>query len=84
MAYFAGYGFNKSIAPLMPYWLIKQLISRPIIRGFMSALLSSVMGNTDKITVYLEECRRLGIQVLPPMNESQIDFIIKEGKLVLV
>ena len=82
MAYFAGYGFNKSHSAayaLLAYQTAYLKAHYPV--AFMSALLSSVRGNTDKITVYLEECRRLGIQVLPPdVNESQIDFIIKEGK----
>ncbi|HHX50086.1 MAG TPA: DNA polymerase III subunit alpha, partial [Clostridia bacterium] len=82
MAYFAGYGFNKSHSAayaLLAYQTAFLKTHYPV--AFMSALLSSVMGNTDKVTLYLEECRRLGIEVLPPdVNESQIDFTIMEGK----
>ncbi len=42
---------------------------------YMAALLSCAMGNTDKLAEYIEECRQLGIEVLPPdVNESELDF----------
>src|SRR5260370_7335373 len=41
----------------------------------MSALLTSEAGNTDKIVKYINECREMGISVLPPdVNQSDLDF----------
>ncbi|MFN2154306.1 MAG: OB-fold nucleic acid binding domain-containing protein, partial [Anaerolineae bacterium] len=44
---------------------------------YMAALLTVEQGNTDKVSVFLGECRRLGIPVLPPdVNESDVDFAV--------
>ena len=44
---------------------------------FMTALLSCAMGDTDKLAGYIEECRQMGIEVLPPdLNESDLDFMV--------
>jgi DNA polymerase-3 subunit alpha len=82
MAYFAGYGFNKSHSAA--YALITYLTAyfkahHP--SEFMTAVLTSEMGNEDKIVAYLAECRRLNIRVLPPdVNDSERDFtIVPEG-----
>jgi DNA polymerase-3 subunit alpha len=46
----------------------------------MAAILTSEMGNSDKMVGYFAECRDLGIKVLPPdLNESQKDFTVVEG-----
>ena len=83
MAYFAGYGFNKSHSAAYAFLAYQTAYLKahyPV--EFMAALLSSVMGSADKVTVYIEECRRLGIEVLPPdVNESLIDFTVQEGKI---
>ncbi|MBK8270905.1 MAG: DNA polymerase III subunit alpha [Planctomycetes bacterium] len=51
---------------------------------FMAALLTYEMGDTEKVVDYIEECRRLGIEVLPPdINSSEVDFTVipaKDGK----
>lgn len=74
--YFSGYGFNKSHSTayaLISYQTAYLKTHFPL--EFMSALLSSEMGNTDKLVRYIEECRRMGIRVLPPsVNESQSKF----------
>src|SRR2546425_12400728 len=45
----------------------------------MAALLTSEMGNTDKVVRYINECRDLGIKVLPPVvNESDKDFTVTQ------
>jgi DNA polymerase-3 subunit alpha len=50
---------------------------------FMAAQLSCEAGNTDKITLYISECRDMGIQVLPPhVNESFQDFHVVGGKII--
>lgn len=81
MEYFAGYGFNKSHSAA--YALItfqtaylKQHYPAP----FMAALLSCEMGNSDKVVNYITECRRMGIEILPPdVNESEKGFTIVPG-----
>ena len=81
MAYFAGYGFNKShsAAYAMVTFQTAYLKTRHPTE-FMAALLTSEMGNTDKIVGYFTECRELGIPILPPdVNESQKNFTVVEG-----
>jgi DNA polymerase III alpha subunit len=49
---------------------------------YMAALMSVAMGNTDKLAEYIEECRQLGIEVLPPdLNQSDLDFKVVEKKI---
>ncbi|MGO0121910.1 DNA polymerase III subunit alpha [Desulfothermobacter acidiphilus] len=76
MEYFAGYGFNKSHSAayaLVAYQTAYLKANFPV--EYMAALLTSVRDRSDKIALYVEECRRLGIEVLPPdINESERDF----------
>ncbi|MEW6325916.1 MAG: DNA polymerase III subunit alpha, partial [Nitrospirota bacterium] len=78
MAYFAGYGFNKSHSAayaLITYLTAYLKVHHPV--EFMTAVLTSEMGNEDKMVVYLAECRRLNIRILPPdVNDSERDFTI--------
>ncbi|SFC73971.1 DNA polymerase-3 subunit alpha [Streptomyces aidingensis] len=73
---FAGYAFNKahsSAYGLITYWTAYLKANYPA--EYMSALLTSVKDDKDKSAVYLNECRRMGIRVLPPdVNESQANF----------
>jgi DNA polymerase-3 subunit alpha len=73
---FAGYAFNKSHAAaygLISYWT--AYLKANFLPEYMAALLTSVGDNKDKSAVYLSECRRLGIKVLPPdVNESALRF----------
>jgi DNA polymerase-3 subunit alpha len=73
---FAGYAFNKSHAAaygLLSYWTAYLKANYPA--EYMAALLTSVGDNKDKSAVYLSECRRAGIKVLPPdVNESDLRF----------
>jgi DNA polymerase-3 subunit alpha len=75
---FAGYGFNKSHAAayaVVTYQTAYLKTHHPA--EFMAALLSSEMGNTDKMVRYINECRELGLKVLPPdINESEKDFSV--------
>src|SRR5690554_3681787 len=81
MEYFAGYGFNKSHSAayaLVAYWTAYFKANYP--RAFMAALLTSVIGNSDKVGLYIEECRRMGIPVYPPdVNKSWLKFT-EEGE----
>jgi DNA polymerase-3 subunit alpha len=76
MASFAGYGFNKSHTAaygIVSYQTAHLKAKYPV--EYMAALMSCSMGNTDKLAEYIEECRQLGIEVLPPdVNESDLDF----------
>ena len=57
----------------MSYWTAYLKANYPA--EFMAALLTSVGDDKDKIAVYLGECRRMGIKVLPPdVNESAANF----------
>jgi len=80
---FAGYGFNKShSAPyaLLAYQTAWLKAHYPV--EFMAASLTSVMGSSDRVAYYVEECRRMGIEVLPPdVNESRAEFTVSEGKM---
>ncbi len=80
---FARYGFNKAHSTcyaLIAYQTAWLKTYYP--EEFMAGLMSSEMSNTDRIYVLLEECRRLGIEVLPPdVNESGIDFAVTDKKI---
>ncbi|MGI8700981.1 MAG: DNA polymerase III subunit alpha [Nocardioidaceae bacterium] len=73
---FCDYGFNKSHTAgygLVSYWTAYLKANFPA--EYMAALLTSVRDDKDKSAVYLNECRRMGIKVLPPdVNESDADF----------
>ncbi len=83
MAKFAAYGFNKSHSAayaLIAYQTAYLKAHHPV--DFMAALLSSEMGNTDKIVRYINDCRQMGITVLPPdVNRSRSDFSVDEGRI---
>jgi DNA polymerase-3 subunit alpha len=75
---FGRYGFNKShavaysIVSYQTAWLKAHYPAE-----FMAALLSSAIGDTDKVVPYIAECRALGIEVLPPdVNESGWHFTV--------
>ncbi|MDX1981218.1 MAG: DNA polymerase III subunit alpha [Bryobacteraceae bacterium] len=76
MEQFAGYGFNKSHSAAYAYLAyITAYLKAHYPLEFLSALLTSEAGNTAKIVKYINECREMGIQVLPPdVNNSYLDF----------
>ncbi len=83
MAKFAGYGFNKSHSAayaLISYQTAYLKAHYPA--QFMAALLSCDMNNTDKVVLYINECREHDIEVLPPdINESLIDFSVHNDRV---
>ncbi len=83
VAEFAGYGFNKSHAAayaLIAYRTGWLKANHPV--AFMAALMSLDMANTDKLAVFFQETRRMGLEVLPPdVNASQADFSVEDGKV---
>ncbi len=78
MEKFAGYGFNKSHAAayaLVAYQTAYFKANYPV--EFMAALLTSEMGDTDKIVKYIDECRAMDIRVEPPdVNVSAVQFSV--------
>jgi DNA polymerase-3 subunit alpha len=76
MAEFANYGFNKSHSAAYAYLAyVTAYLKAHYPIEFMSALLTSETGNTAKVVKYINECRDMGINVLPPdINESSLNF----------
>ena len=74
---FAGYGFNKSHSAaygLISYQTAYLKAHYPV--EFMAGLLSNEISNTDKISVFVGECKRMGIAILPPdINKSALKFV---------
>lgn len=83
MESFAGYGFNKSHSAayaIVAYQTAYLKANYPT--EFMAALLTSLMGSSDRIPSYIEECKMLGIKILSPdINESAVGFTVEEGKI---
>jgi len=82
---FAGYGFNKSHSAayaLVSYqtaWL-KTYYPAP----FMAAVMSSDMQNTDKVVIFIEECRQMKLDVLlPDVNLSEFKFTVSPSNQVV-
>src|SRR5205814_1217869 len=73
---FAGYGFNKSHSAaygVISYQTAFLKAHYPV--EFMAGLLSNEINNTEKISVFVGECKRMGISILPPdVNKSGLKF----------
>ena len=73
---FSDYAFNKAHSAaygVISYWTAYLKAHYPA--EYMAALLTSVGDSKDKLAIYLNECRRMGINVLPPaVNESFANF----------
>jgi DNA polymerase-3 subunit alpha len=80
---FASYGFNKSHSvaySIVAYQTAYLKAHYPA--EYMAATLSSEIGDTDKIVMLINDCRKMGIQVLPPdVNESGKDFQVVNGAI---
>lgn len=85
MEKFAGYGFNRShsaayaVITYQTAWLKAHYPAE-----FMAAVLSSDMDNTDKVVIFIEDCKNLGLKILPPdINHSLYKFTVDEqGRIV--
>jgi DNA polymerase III subunit alpha len=78
MEYFAGYGFNKSHSTTYA-WVAYQTgyLKANFTRHFMAALLTIESANTDKLAMYLGECRELDVPILQPdVNKSELAFTV--------
>src|SRR5437588_1996909 len=73
----AGYGFNKSHSAaygVISYQTAYLKAHYPV--EFMAGLLSNEINNTEKISVFVGECKRMGISILPPdVNKSGLKFM---------
>jgi len=82
--YFAGYGFNKSHSAayaVISYQTAYLKAHYPT--EYLAACLTSNASDSDKVAKFIAECKRLGIQILPPdINESLANFtVVGEGKI---
>ena len=82
MEHFAGYGFNKSHSTAYAYLAYQTAYLKANYPWhFAAALLTIEAQNSDKLALYLGECRARGIPVLPPdINESQLRFRVEPDK----
>jgi DNA polymerase III subunit alpha len=80
---FAEYGFNKSHSAaygIVTYRTAYLKANYPV--EFMSGVLSLEVSNTDKISNFVSECQRMGIQILPPdVNKSALKFSPESGSI---
>lgn len=78
---FAKYGFNKSHSAaygLVSYQTAYLKANYPV--EFMSGLLSNEINNTEKIAIFVAECQKMGIEILPPsVNASRLKFSPEQG-----
>lgn len=85
MEKFAEYGFNKShsaayaLVAFQTAWLKAHYPA-----AFMAAVLSADMDNTDKVVMLLDDCRQLGVKILPPdLNASEYHFTVDEKNHII-
>jgi DNA polymerase III subunit alpha len=81
---FASYAFNKSHSTCYAFVAFQTAYLKAHYPGeYMSAVLTHNLSNIDKITFFMEECRRMGIPVLgPDVNESEYKFAVnKRGEI---
>lgn len=80
---FAKYAFNKSHAACYAVVALQTAYLKcyhPV--EFMAALMTSVIDNSKKVSEYILTCRNMGIELLAPdINEGQIGFSVKDGKI---
>jgi len=85
MEKFAGYGFNKSHSAayaLLSYQTAWLKAHHPA--AFMAAVLSADMDHTDKVVTLIDECRRMGLALLPPdINRGQHAFTVTDDNAIL-
>jgi DNA polymerase-3 subunit alpha len=80
---FANYGFNKSHAVAYSYIAYQTaLLKAYYTPEFLAANLTNEFLNTDKVTKYLEDCRKLKIEILSPdVNNPSVNFDVEDGKI---
>lgn len=82
--HFAGYGFNKSHSAaygLLAYQTAYLKAHYPA--EFMAAMLTGVMGQNEKVGYYIEVCRSMGVEILPPsINSSKSKFSVRGNSIL--
>jgi DNA polymerase-3 subunit alpha len=81
---FASYAFNKSHSTCYAFVAFQTGYLKAHYPGeYMSSVLTHNQSNIEKVTFFMEECRRMGVPVLgPDINESQVDFSVnKKGEI---
>ena len=80
---FAGYGFNKSHSAaygIVSYQTAYLKANYPV--EFMAAVMTSELANAEKLAFLINECREMGIEILPPdVNSSGITFSVDKGRI---
>ena len=83
MAEFAKYAFNKSHAACYAVVAYRTAYLKAYYPAeFMASMLNSFLGNLDKVPEYIDECKRMGIEILKPdINMSYSKFTVENGKI---
>ena len=83
MAEFAKYAFNKSHAACYAVVAYRTAYLKAYYpEEFMASMLNSFLGNLDKVPAYIDECKKLGIEILKPdINKSSTKFTVENGKI---
>ena len=84
MAYFAGYGFNKSHSAAYAFIAYQTAYLKANFPAeFMACLISLESTHADKMAFYLQETKLMGLNIMPPdINKSEIDFSVKDGNIL--
>ena len=83
MIEFAKYAFNKSHAAAYAVVSYRTAYLKAYYKEeLMAATLNSFLGNLDKIPIYINDCRKMNIEILPPnINKSETKFTVDENKI---
>ncbi len=81
---FANYGFNKSHAVAYSYVAYQTAyLKANFMPEFLASNLTHEFGNSDKVSMLLEECRKMKVEVLPPdVNKPSVDFNVDGNKII--
>ncbi|SUP44823.1 DNA polymerase III subunit alpha [Veillonella criceti] len=83
LVYFAGYGFNKSHSAAYAYIAYQTAyLKAHYYPEFMAATMTSFMTNVDKLTYYINDCKKHGVEVLgPDINYGEQAFAVQKGAI---
>ncbi|MCR5186002.1 MAG: DNA polymerase III subunit alpha [Clostridia bacterium] len=83
MAEFAKYAFNKSHAAAYAVLSYRTAYLKTYYKEeLMAATLNSFLGNLDKVPVYIQDCKDMGIEILnPSINDSETKFTVSDNKI---
>lgn len=83
MSEFAKYAFNKSHAAAYAVVSYRTAYLKAYYKEeLMAATLNSFLGNLDKIPIYVSDCKKMNIEILPPnINKSETKFTVDDSKI---